>query len=176
MNEEQYQEEKAIRRNEDYEETRAEEVEYTDEQSPPISQLEADYMTIRSYWGSKLPDDLMEDFEIINEKGSKRNIWRLMGFLTQDLRLANFRLDRQEGRIEYARCKAYLKFSMTMARHDFRRSFGSCLSEIAPTIELSQSTNGFLRNIMRTKRIEKSQNPLEPPKKGIFSFGNREGR
>lgn len=107
--------------------------------------------------------------KIVSEMSSEEDtLWNVLGFYTQDLRLAN--LDKDE--IHY--CKEYLNFSGDCLQMGLKGSFLLIIERVATTTEISQSKQGFLRRRMGTLTNENISNDIEPKRKNIFGMSKKE--
>jgi hypothetical protein len=145
----------------------------------PINNIDAEFLTTDTAWGkmSDIPRPLLEylkdqgDGKLVEGKVeiTEQQLWIFFGYYTRDLRLGN--LKDMFGEVETA--KYYLDLAGDCLRMGYKRAFITALSRVATIIEISQSRNGFFRNLLKTFRTEKFEQYSEPKKVGLF--GQRSG-
>lgn len=160
----------------------------SDERSLPTSELDLNLMLTNSVWGrADVPEELKEklskhyvtrDVEgnvIKNEAGhvevSKSSLWGLLGFYTRDLRLANL----SEWNGELQTCRYMIDLANDYLSENMTDPFIIALSRAVSILETSQSKGGFLRKQMNTLTQKSVSQNLDPPKKGFFGGGKKEG-
>lgn len=151
-----------------------------DSRNLPTSDLDLNLMLTDAVWGkAEVSPDLKEKlsryFLTQGEKGediiNKESLWGLLGFYTRDMRLAN--LDQWTGELES--CRYMIDLAGDYLQVGMIEPFLVALSRAATILETSQSKKGFLRRQMNTLRNESVSQSIEPPKKGFFGGGKKEG-
>jgi hypothetical protein len=93
------------------------------------------------------------------------DMWSKAGFLTRDFRLSNL------SKSDYEKSVWWTEFATATNLLGYKRSTAYCILQVAPTLELSQSKGGFLRDSLNTM-IQKNTNTVEEPaKKSLFGVG-----
>jgi len=153
----------------------------------PMSDLDFYLMTTDSVWGkdtAEISEDLRGKlsklYSQVDKNGkplqtpdgkfvvSKEGLWGLLGFYTRDMRLANLNF------LELVYCQYYLDLANDLLQVNFAKAFLISLSRVATILELSQSKNGFLRRRMHTFTSESFNENIEPQKKNLFGFGQKQ--
>jgi hypothetical protein len=97
-------------------------------------------------------------------------MWDLLEIFTRDLRFGN--LNRKEGDVIY--CEYYLNLGGDLLKEGMVASFIACMNRVAARMELTQSVNGFLREIMNTFIQKSISTPLEPEKgRSLLGLGGK---
>lgn len=144
----------------------------------PISDIEFMSFTTATTWGK--PENIspalleklknQEYFKAKDQEGKERlyvditPYWELLGFYTQDIRLAN--LESLNGEFDY--CAYYLDLAGDFLASGYIKGFQGALRKVITRLELSQSRGGFLRKRMNTISSESKQEILEPKKNNIL--------
>ncbi len=141
----------------------------------PENNLEAAMLITNPVWGSG--DEVNQEFidkitktkqKIIEKNGEnfliseKNDIWQQLQMFTRDLRLGNLK----NSEVRY--CDHYLKLAGDFLNEGYYNAFIVCMNRVASKIELSQSHNGFFRNIMKTITRENHEKIENVKKGGIF--------
>jgi len=108
-----------------------------------------------------------KDLNTGETKVSQEDLWALLGTYTRDLRLGN--LDKEE----IVLCEYYLNLAEDLLKEGYINSFVVALSRVASRVELSQSKYGFLRRRPNTLETSKTEQTLEPKKKGLWNGGKK---
>lgn len=135
---------------------------YTEEEQSrqlPENDLELNMMLTDSVWGDKdIPPNLKYrlknitlqrgKFENGQIKTTQDDLWELMGMYTRDMRLANI------STTELIYCAYHIDLAQDLLTCGYPRASMKALSLSATVLELSQSKNGFLRNLFKTQKKE----------------------
>lgn len=136
--------------------------------SPELKNSLASIKIVRHYKkGDTRINPETQQLEIINQDitiEEELNEWGKLGYLTQDLRLAN--LDKSE--LNYSIENMDLAFAFL--QFGCPKSFITCVDETAHLLELSHSKNGWFRQGLNTMRTESKQEVFNKDEKGNF-FG-----
>ena len=108
-----------------------------------------------------------KDLASNEESSSTEDLWALLGTYTRDLRLGN--LDKDEILV----CEHYLNHAEDCLKEGFINAFVVSLSRVATRVELSQSKFGFLRRRPNTLETSKTEQTLEPKRKGLWNGGGK---
>lgn len=147
------------------------------ERNTPENALDFNMQMLDSLWGKKgkINEDLQKkltqakyykDIESGKLMVDKDDLWAVLGNYTRDLRLGN--LDK----VELGICWHYLNFASDCLKGSFVNSFIVSMSRVATILELSQSKYGFLRRRPNTLETSKTEQTLEPKRKGFFGRQN----
>lgn len=160
-----------------------------DQRNLPTSELDLNFMLTNSVWGrpeinKELKDRLMKFYVSRDEAGNiltdeegkikvdKSSLWGLLGFYTRDLRLANLSVWDNE----LQTCRYMIDLANDYLSENMIEPFIIALSRAVNIMETSQSKGGFLRKQMNTLTQKHINQNLEPPKKGFFGGGKKEGQ
>jgi hypothetical protein len=155
----------------------------------PQNDLDFNMQLTNPAWGkseltAKAQDSLSKTFYLIDattgqvaldEEGNpivhhEDDYWARLGFLTRDWRLSNLNTK------DYERLRWWADFATATNQYGYKRSTAYCISQIAPTLELSQSKGGFLREILNTLIQRNTNISEEPNKKSLFGVGKGTGQ
>lgn len=134
--------------------------------------------------GQKSRDSLVKTYylldpetgEVIKDENGNPQVhheddyWSRMGFLTRDFRLSNL------SKSDYERLRWWADMASACNQQGYKRSTAYCISQIAPTLELSQSKGGFLREMLNTLINRNTNISEEPNKKSLFGLSNKGGQ
>lgn len=149
----------------------------------PINDLDLQMMMIDGRWGDrKIDNELLSRLKttkmikikagsvLVNEKGKESKIhedtlvptdiflWGELSFFTRDFRLGNL------SKADYEEARHYTLLAADCLRLGMTRAFTVCLSRVATILELSQSRDGFLRELLGKKQsVEERREILETP-------------
>jgi len=148
-----------------------------DRQRIPINELDFNMLTTNSVWGkSEIPVELrnlLSEYRTVTVDGQDKFIeissWGLLGFLTRDLRLANLSKE------EMVYCQYMLDLANDFLELGCKKAFLTAIERVASVTELSQSKNGFLRELMNTLKTESKQELTENKPKSLFGLGKKKG-
>jgi hypothetical protein len=152
-----------------------EEEAYNQNRVMPENNLDFNMMMIKPEWGTKnVTQELWENLKLnkgyIDGAGEvvvtdTKNLWAMLGFYTQDLRLSN--LDSAQVRF----CSIMLSLAGDFLSLDppMTEPFRTCLNYVIPILELAQSKGGFLRNRLNTLTQENKHFVSEGGKRSIMS-------
>jgi len=141
----------------------------------PENNLEATMLVTNGVWGSdeEVNKGFINRINTISQRIEKRkegdvlvseksDIWQQLQMFTRDLRLGNLKTSE----VKY--CDHYLKLGGDFLNEGYNNAFVVCMNRVASKIELSQSHNGFFRNIMKTLTREHHEKIENVKKGGIF--------
>jgi hypothetical protein len=112
------------------------------------SRIELELATTNPQWGRPVTKGLMD---ALHEEDEETSNWEKMAMYTRDLRLGNLTSTEKEV------CQWYIDFSRDCLLDDLKESHFASLGVAVTRVEISQSHNGMLRKLMRTKRQEFSE-------------------
>jgi len=138
----------------------------------PLNELDMQMILTKPQWGDDtISQELKYRLQGISRESingqyivSKQDLWQLLDFYTQDIRLGN--LSTMNGEVNY--CRYYLDLAGDCLREGYYRSFVKCLSLTITVLEISQSRGGFLRTKQNTIRKENVYEEKEPKKTSLF--------
>jgi hypothetical protein len=138
----------------------------------PLNELDMQMILTKPQWGDdSISNELKVRLQGISRETingdhliSKQDLWQLLDFYTQDIRLGN--LSTTNGEVNY--CRYYLDLAGDCLREGYYRSFVKCLSLAITVLEISQSRGGFLRTKQNTIRKENVYEEKEPKKTSLF--------
>jgi hypothetical protein len=108
---------------------------------------------------------LLLDAEGHPEVDHEDDYWARIGFLTKDWRLSNLSKE------DYELLRWWGDMASAAAQQGYTRSVAYCISQIAPTLELSQSKKGFLREMLNTIINRNTNITDEASKKSLLGMG-----
>lgn len=142
----------------------------------PQSDLDYNMLVTNTAWGSdeispQVKDSLSRQKVVTDEAGDKYlvndNLWGKMGYFTRDFRLSNL------SKKDYEKVVWWTEMVGVVGLEDMKKSTIYCFSQIAPTLEVSQSKDGWYREIMNTlTQVQRNEN-LEPKKTSLFGVGKK---
>lgn len=97
------------------------------------------------------------------------SVWSMLQVYVQDLRLGN--ISEKNGQYEY--CRYWLNRAVEALNIGLPKTFLSCYKNLVTEIELSQSKDGFLREIINTVIQRMTGNISESQKKTLFGGSMR---
>jgi len=138
------------------------------ESKPVFDELQAWQMQIDPAWGREATDQLLnQTYNGETKDDKKEHYWGLLSMYTRDLRLGN--LDK----FMFPVMVDYTSLANDLLVDGYGRSFMACMSKVIPTMEISQSRNGFLRKRSRTSTKEEKLTMTDNNKRGLFG-GNKQ--